>query len=187
MKHHSLTAAIACIQRSVDKKFDLGIGLGDRLLFKCTADMKYFSRTTKAGKDPCVIMGRKTWESFDEKYRPLPGRANLIISSQWLDIMGRYPGVYAFKTVQEALAWAKEYHSEIWIIGGGEVYKQLLLQCDFLYLTEIRGNEPCDVFFPEFEKDFEFVKEIQKGLCDHSEVAFVTNLYRRIIKDEGPE
>lgn len=180
-------AAIANIQRSPNSAFDRGIGYQGDLLIKCPEDMRHFSRVTRKGKSPCAIMGRKTWKSFEAKHRPLKGRTNIIVSSDWLQIMVDFPGVYAFPTVEKAMAWARQWHEEIWIIGGGEIYRALLLECDFLYLTEIRNTEPCDAFFPEFEKSFAFLKTLDEGFCDQSETAYTINLYARIIRDERPE
>ena len=109
-------------------------------------------------------MGRKTMESIPEKYFPLKGRDNMIISKDYLQIMAKFPGVYAAPNPQQGLDWAKQYYDKIWVSGGGEIYKELLTQCDFLYLTEILGEHPADTFFPEFEKLFRLVETIKEGI-----------------------
>lgn len=176
-------AAILRVSRAIGNKGEL--------LIKCSEDMNFFSKTTKEGRDPVIISGRKSWFSIPKKWRPLKGRTNFVISrKQWLEIMGNYAehSVYGFDDPQKALDFAKLYHDKIYITGGQEIYEALLSQCDFLMLTEIDTELEADTFFPEFKSQFDFVKEIQQGFCDDGETRYTINLYRnRKHHGEGEE
>ena len=167
-----LVVAIACLQIP-----NRGIGYKDELIFKCLEDMQFFSQKTKEGKNPCVIFGKTSWLLIPKKFRPLKGRANIVVTKDWLELMANNPGVYAFPTIEKALAWAKEYHDMIYVCGGQEVYKSLLVYCNLLYLTLIEGNHEADRFFPAYEERFSLVKTIKKGLCDDKTTPYTINLY----------
>ena len=122
------------------------IGIDNRLPWHLPEDMKFFRETTR-GKP--VIMGRKTWESLPDAFRPLPGRINIVIS--------RNPGFQAaggtvVGSLKDALAAASD--AEIaFVIGGAELYRQALPRADRLYLTEIDRDFAGDAFFPAFDRD----------------------------------
>lgn len=105
-------------------------------------DFKWFKKTTMGD---ILVMGRKTYESIG---RPLPGRETYVLSRTPREIAG----VHSF-TDLEALDHL-ETDKTIWIVGGGEVYKQMLSQCSELYLTRVHRTVEGDAFFPEFEDDF---------------------------------
>jgi dihydrofolate reductase len=77
-------------------------------------------------------MGRRTWESLPERYRPLPGRTNVVVTRQegW-----EAPGAQVVHSVDEALAAAGD--DTVWVIGGAELYEQTLPRADRLEITEI--------------------------------------------------
>lgn len=136
---------IAAIQES-----DRGIGYQGNLLYHLPEDMKHFRNTTTGH---IVIMGRKTWESIPEKFRPLPNRENIVITRQ-TDYVAR--GAKVVSSLDEALDSAHNHFpdKEIFIIGGGELYAQAITRADILHLTLIHDTQPADVFFPEFEHQF---------------------------------
>lgn len=134
------------------QKNNLGLGFEQDLLFKIPADLKRFKDLTLGHP---VIMGRRTWESLPEKFRPLPGRINIIITSQRLEVE---PLVLTYMSLEEALVEAKKIDSDIGIIGGARIFDEALPYTDTLYLTEIEGEKEADTFFPEFKNDFEEIK-----------------------------
>ena len=118
------------------------IGKDNRLLWHLPEDMRHFRETTR-GKT--VIMGRKTWESLPEKFRPLPGRLNIVLSRN-PDYPA--PGATRARSLQEAIGLAGDA-DEIFIIGGAELYRQALPLAERLYLTEIVADYEGDTSFPQ--------------------------------------
>lgn len=120
------------------------IGKGGVMPWHLPGDLRYFKKITM-GKP--VIMGQKTWESL--RRRPLPGRVNIILTRQ----KSFSPeGGYVAHSLAEAVRFAeKQAHSkavdEIFIIGGGDVFKQALPWVDRIYLTEIQADIEGDTFF----------------------------------------
>jgi dihydrofolate reductase len=100
-----------------------------------------------------VIMGRKTWESLPEKFRPLPDRLNIIVTRQ-LDYAAL--GAKICNSLDEAIEKAQGAvgGEEIFIIGGGELYKESIPHAKRLYLTIIDDSKDADVFFPAYENEF---------------------------------
>jgi len=121
------------------------IGKDGKLPWHLPEDFKWFKKTTGG---QAVLMGRKTFESLG---RPLPNRRNLVVTRG--GEMGE--GV---ETVRDLEAFRPEdYPCDVWVIGGAEIYRQMLGRCEELYLTVIRRTVEGDVFFPEFEDRFELV------------------------------
>ena len=118
------------------------IGKDNQLLWHLPEDMRYFRETTR-GK--AVIMGRKTWESLPDSFRPLPGRHNIVVSR---NPSYQATGATLVTSLDEAKSKAGEAN-EVFIIGGAELYKQAMQIADRLYLTEIANNFEGDAFFPE--------------------------------------
>lgn len=129
----SLIAALAA---------DRIIGMENAMPWDLPADLAWFKRNTL--KKP-VIMGRLTFESIG---RPLPGRLNIVVSSQ----PGTAEGVTWATSLDEALQAAGEAE-EIMVIGGGRVYEQMLKRADRLYLTHIDAEVEGDTQFPDYEPD----------------------------------
>jgi len=119
------------------------IGLDNDMPWHLPDDLKFFKANTM-GKP--VIMGRKTFESLGS--RPLPNRPNIVISrNAELSI----PGVQVFQSVDEALQ-GLESVEEVIIMGGGQLYQQMLPRADRLYLTLIDVQLEGDTFFPDWTK-----------------------------------
>ncbi|MGB9097513.1 type 3 dihydrofolate reductase [Erwinia sp.] len=121
---------------------DRVIGMDNAMPWHLPADLAWFKRQTL---DKPVIMGRRTWESIG---RPLPGRLNIVISSQ----PGEAEGVTWVTSIDEALQAAGEVE-EVMVIGGGRIYEQLLPRADRLYLTHIDAEVVGDTTFPDFEPE----------------------------------
>jgi dihydrofolate reductase len=120
------------------------IGVDNRLPWNIPEDLKRF-RTLTSGH--VIIMGRKTYESIG---KPLPNRENRVITRQ-ADFSVQ--GVGTFGSLEEALSApiaSAMAQDEIFVIGGGEIYKQALPLADRIYLTVIDQNFEGDAFFPDF-------------------------------------
>lgn len=128
----------------VARSTNLVIGQGNKLPWYLPEDLKYFKRVT-LGKP--IIMGRKTFESIG---RPLPGRCNIVITR---DPDWQVPGVVVASAPDEAIERARNQAlidgaEEALVIGGAQVYRQLLERVDRLYLTEVHAQVEGDAFFP---------------------------------------
>jgi dihydrofolate reductase len=148
------------------------IGRGGELLWHEREDQRHFRALTMGCP---VIMGRKTWDSLPAKFRPLPGRRNIVVTrdAQW-----RADGAEATRSLDAALALA-DGAARVFVIGGGELYASALPHADELVLTEIETVfEGADVFFPAFDLDsFAEAAREERTSADGTPYAFVT--YRR--------
>src|SRR3989344_2812971 len=123
------------------------IGNGGNLLFRISDDLKRFREITKGHP---VIMGRKTFESIG---RPLPERTNIIITRN-ADFTAP-EGCILVSSLEEAFEKASEVDlNEIFVIGGGEIYRQALPHTDKLYITVVESDALGDIFFPDWRSDF---------------------------------
>ncbi|MEO6487333.1 MAG: dihydrofolate reductase [Thermoanaerobaculia bacterium] len=119
------------------------IGRDNRLPWHMPADLKRFKELTLGHH---VIMGRKT---FDEIKKPLPGRINVIITRR-VDFSP--DGVAVARSIDEAIAKAEAAGDpEIFVIGGAEIFSQLLHRADRMHLTRVHAEPEGDTFFPEFD------------------------------------
>ena len=119
------------------------IGKDGQLLWHLPEDMRYFRETTR-GKP--VIMGRKTWESLPDSFRPLPGRKNIVISRNPLYDAA---GATLVGSLEDAIRQTEE-NEEVFVIGGADIYRQALPLAHRLYLTEVAQEFEADAFFPEY-------------------------------------
>lgn len=120
------------------------IGKNNQLLWHLPKDLKFFKNTTWG---MVVVMGRKTFESVN---KPLPGRKNIVITSQpgW-----KAEDVWVAKDLEDAITQAKTTNcNEIFIIGGGEIYKQSMSVADKIYMTRVHADIEGDTFFPVIEE-----------------------------------
>ncbi|OIN89147.1 hypothetical protein AUJ59_02370 [Candidatus Beckwithbacteria bacterium CG1_02_47_37] len=132
---------------AIDDK--LGIGAKNRMLWRLKTDFAHFKVVTMGHP---IIMGRKTHESIG---RALPGRANIVITR---DQNYSTPGCNVVHSLAEAISFAQSQSGaeEIFIIGGGEIFKQALEQnlVDKLYLTKVKGDFKAEIFFPPYAHIF---------------------------------
>ncbi len=135
-----------------------GIGKEGTLPWNLKKDMEHFKKITTTTVDPkkqnAVVMGRKTWESIPEKYRPLEDRRNFVISR---DNRYRPDGAFSVRGINKLLEKMEDDIETIFIIGGGLIYSMYLEhpQLDGVYITEIDEKYDCDTFFPEIPDRFE--------------------------------
>ena len=124
---------------------DWGIGFNGDLLVHIPDDLEMFKQLTLGHT---VIMGRKTWNSLPKA--PLPQRSNIIISSGEPLIMDKNTLRLPLEAVIEFLEYTKD---EVFIIGGGTIYKELLPLCDKVYVTKIFKDHPnIDTYFPNLDQ-----------------------------------
>ncbi|MCW4464121.1 dihydrofolate reductase [Glutamicibacter sp. MNS18] len=136
------------------------IGEAGTMPWHVPEDLKHFKRVT-AGHP--VIMGRRTWESFPDKFRPLPGRTNIVLTTNTGSFEQlRAAGAEPAQSLDEALALAarSEGSEEIWIIGGGAVYAQAMEHIDTALVTRLDLQLTGDTTAPQLPDGFEQV------LCD---------------------
>ena len=119
------------------------IGKDNRLLWNIPEDMAHFKALT-SGRT--VIMGRKTWDSLPPRFRPLPGRRNIVISRQ-ADYPA--PGAELAGSLEQALQLAAIGEESIFIIGGEQIYRQAMAVADRLEITEVDLEPEGDAWFPE--------------------------------------
>lgn len=118
------------------------IGKDNQLLWHISEDLRYFKKVTTGAT---VVMGRKTYQSIG---KPLPGRRNIVISRSVRQIKG----VEIFESIPTFLETINSSYSEVFVIGGGELYRELLPYTSKLYLTLVHTTiADADTFFPEID------------------------------------
>jgi dihydrofolate reductase len=126
------------------------IGVEGGLPWDLPEDMKFFKEKTSGH---IILMGRKTFESFP---KPLKNRLHVVITRQKNYSVPE--GVKVFPDISKAFEFCRsqvgQWGNEVFVIGGGEIYKQTLDQADLLYLTLIDKEFTGDARYPEYEKDF---------------------------------
>jgi len=129
-----------------------GIGKNNNLLFKIPEDFKRLRSLTSGHT---IMMGRKTFESIQ---RALPNRTNIIVTH---NRNFKFEGVEVVHTLEEALRRAQGKNEEIFIFGGGQIFKEALEKnlVDRIYLTLVKGDFGADTFFPDYSA---FKKVINK-------------------------
>lgn len=130
------------------------IGDAGTMPWQVPEDLAHFKRITEGHP---VIMGRRTWESFPEKFRPLPGRTNIVLTSDAAahDRL-RAAGAQPASSLEQALELAERAagSEEIWIIGGGKVYAESLHLIDTAIITVLDLNLDGDTRAPELGAQF---------------------------------
>ncbi len=150
------------------------IGNHGAIPWKLPADLKYFRNMTEGHP---VLMGRKTYQSIG---RPLPKRRNIVISRH--DFPGKPMEFDVAHSVEEAIEMCKDDPSgEIFIIGGGEIYKQAMDLADRIYLTRVHAEVEGDAEFPVVDSGQWTVISKEDHLADpENQYAFSFVVYERI-------
>jgi dihydrofolate reductase len=149
------------------------IGRDGTVPWRLAEDMQRFRELTTGHP---VLMGRRTWESLPDRFRPLPGRRNVVVTRnpEW-----RGEGADRAGSLEEALDLV-EGAERVFVIGGAELYASALPRADELVLTEIDADVDGDTFFPAFERsDFEEVTRELHVTSDGTAFSFVTYGRRR--------
>ena len=108
------------------------------------------------GRINAVIMGRRTWESLPNQFRPLPNRKNIVLTRR---LSPDFPDqVSTASGLEKALAFCdQKCIPNTFVVGGGEVFEEAIRhpECKHIYLTQIYSDWKCDTFFPEWDSIFE--------------------------------
>lgn len=120
------------------------IGKDNKLLWHLPNDLRYFKNLTYGG---VMLMGRKTFESIG---KPLPGRVNIVISA---NPSFNAKGIIKAASIEEGLARAQETNCrEIFVIGGGDIYRQMMNMADKIYMTRVHTVMDGHAYFPEINE-----------------------------------
>lgn len=150
-----------------------GIGHQGSIPWTLKKDMSHFSKITKQTDNPnsmnAVIMGRKTWDSLPNKFKPLPGRYNVVLTKNTSfasTLITDQSLVNSSTSLDDAIELLKTKKSKgeienIWVIGGSSVYEEALNSplCDKVYVTEVFRDFTCDTFFPSLGDNFKLIED----------------------------
>lgn len=153
---------------AVDEKW--AIGKNNDLLFSIPDDMKYFRKMTLGA---AVVYGKNNLLSFPGG-KPLPKRRNIVISTT-IETSEDYEVVRSLKELAELLK--KETEREIFVIGGAEVYAQLLPYCRNAYITKMYRDFEGEKFFPNLDEKPEWELKEEGQLLDHEGLKYSFNRY----------
>lgn len=143
------------------------IGKDGEIPWHIPEDLQHFKEKTTGHT---VVMGRKTFESLPDSFKPLPDRQNIVLTRS--DFSPKNESVNLANSLDEA--WEEAENEKVFIIGGAGVYRQTLEEADKMILTEIHEEYEGDTYFPDFsEEDW---REIERE--EHEEFDFVE--YRKI-------
>jgi dihydrofolate reductase len=165
--NHTRISLIAAVARNA------AIGKGNALLWSEPEDQKHFRRVTMGCP---VIMGRNTWDSLPERFRPLPGRRNMVLTrnSAWLA-----QGAQAVSSMENALSLLVGV-AKVFVIGGAEIYALALPLADELILTEIDADLAGDTYFPQFDASV-YIRSASETHSSLSGVGFRFVTYTKIL------
>lgn len=147
-----------------------GIGKDNDLLISIPEDMKFFRNTTK---NSIIIMGRKTLESFPNG-KPLKNRENLVLTKGIIN-----EDVKTFHNIEDVLTYVKNKEN-VFIIGGGSIYKQFLPYCEKAYITKLKHNFNADTFFPNLDEliDWEMIES--SDIKEWENIQYQFTIYKHI-------
>ncbi|MGN0383236.1 MAG: dihydrofolate reductase [Eubacterium sp.] len=156
---------------AVDKNWAIGYK-GD-LLISIPEDMKFFRETTM-GK--VCIMGKNTLESLPGG-RPLKNRINIVIA---LEKDYKVDGATVVYSIEEALKEASRYNTnDVYVIGGGSIYKQMLPYCDIAYVTYVDYAYAADTFLPNLDEMEEWTLAAESEECTYFDVEYYFRRYEK--------
>lgn len=159
---------------AVDKNW--GIGLKNQLLVRIPNDMKMF-RAETMGK--VIVMGRKTLESFPQS-QPLAKRVNIVLTK---DTEYKVNGATVVHSMDELMEELTKYEDDqIYVIGGGSVYKQLLDKCNVAHVTKIDESYEADTFFPNLDEDPEWKITATSEEQTYFDIEYAFVKYERVAK-----
>lgn len=151
------------------------LGKDNELLWHLKGDMKFFKEKT-TGKT--IVMGRNTFESLPKL---LPNRKHIVITHKNLSVPDE---VTVFNSLDETLNYIKSINEDVYIIGGGQIYKEFLEYANIMYLTEINKSFNADTYFPAFnESNWEksIITENEENGLEYKHVQYT----KRMEKNNG--
>jgi dihydrofolate reductase len=150
---------------------DWGIGKDNELLWRIPEDLKRFKKLTTGN---AIIMGKKTWESLPRK--PLPDRKNIVLTDIAHEII---EGSITAYSLEDALSKC-DNTKEIFIIGGGSIYRQFMPLADRLYISHVHKKGPADIYFPEIDLKIWKVAEKEEFPGDgEARIPYTYTIYER--------
>ena len=144
------------------------LGKDNELIWHLKGDMKFFRDTTTGHT---VIMGRKTFESLPKM---LPNRHHIVLSSS----NNFPPEVEVYNSLEELKKNLDNKTEEMFVIGGGSIYKKFIPYADKLYLTEIDASSEADTYFPSFDSDLYDREELLSN--EENGISYKHVLYKKI-------
>ena len=140
------------------------IGRGNHLPWRLASDMVRFKSLTEGGGFNSVIMGRKTWDSLPDAFRPLPERVNIVMSrdTNW-QAEGAETALYAGRAIELAYA---EGSDECWVIGGAQDYEMFLDKVDEIHVTTVHTGGSGEVSFPDWDRGAWTEEVVEKVASD---------------------
>ena len=157
---------------AVDKNWAIGNKGG--LLVSIPEDMKFFRETTT---DKVVVMGKNTLISFPGS-KPLKNRENIVIA---LEKDYKVEGATVVYSIEEALEAVKEYNTDdVYVIGGGSIYKQMLPYCDTAYVTYMDYAYEADTYFPNLDEDAEWKLADESEEQTYFDIEYYFRTYKRV-------
>ena len=150
---------------------DYGIGKNNELLWHISEDLKRFKKLTSGN---AVIMGKKTWESLPR--RPLPGRKNIVLTDDPNESIENSVTAYSIDDALDKCGPAEE----IFIIGGGSIYRQFMPIADRLFITHVHKKAPADIFFPEIDRSvWEIIEKEEFKTDESNNIPYTYTIYER--------
>lgn len=160
--------AIVC----VDKNW--GIGSANELLYHIPEDMKFFKHKTMGN---VVIMGQATFLSLPNQ-QPLSDRVNIVLCD---DENWSAPGIVVCHSLDELFEHLKRYDTKtVFVCGGASIYAQLMPYCDTAYVTKVDSCKPADKFFPDLDKDENWVLAREKEEMEYKGIRYRFTTYKSI-------
>ena len=143
------------------------IGRDGQLPWHLPADLAHFKQTTLG---QAVVMGRKTWDSLPERFRPLPGRTNIVITRQtdW-----HAPGALVAHSLEQAMSLCPA-PGPLWVIGGAEIYAQALPLASTVVVTEIDVEVQGDAYAPKLGTEWKEMSRLLYHNEDGLSYSFIT-------------
>jgi len=160
-----------------------GIGRSGELVWKLPGDTRFFKEITSRaseGKRNAVVMGRKTWGSIPQRYQPLAGRLNVVLTRQSELLLPH--GVLRAAGIEEALEQLQQQSDleRVFVIGGGEIYRLAVQMpaCQRIYLTRVEGRFDCDAFFPDLDDGYRRVEVSERQ--EENGIGYVFEIHARV-------
>ena len=159
---------------AVDKNW--AIGCDNKLLVSIPADMRFFREQTT---DKVVIMGKKTLDTFPSG-KPLKKRRNIVISRQ-MDL--KIPDCEIMHSIEEAVEAVKDCDpSDVYVIGGAEIYRQMLDYCNVAYVTKIAYAYHADTYFPNLDENPDWIMTEESEEQTYYDLEYCFCKYERKLK-----
>ena len=155
------------------------IGKDGDLPWRMSSDLKRFKELTTGDGFNAVVMGRKTWDSLPDPYRPLPERTNIVLSrDSGLQIDGAEVALYDGRAVEIGYS---EGCDELWVIGGAEIYDLMIHRCEEIHVTTVHTSVDGDALFPDWDRTQWSENVAQENVAsEHDDHASTYSIWRRM-------